>query len=202
MIKLLLIIYKQISRMSDIKVVQYTDRSIAVFGDTKNHKEKLKELGGRYNTNLKQRKGWILSNNKKDELLSFLEEAIGEKFVVVQDEPENVSRVSQTGKQVPVMEQIKSVPQRLEFPNMFTSSDGLNYQIVMYTVPLPKANQKAIICDSEFIVKSVGSKKPPYDSIVLVDTSDPTIEYNAYLVAGKWVTGDFSEPDEVKFQPI
>jgi hypothetical protein len=46
-----------------IYIVDYSDRSIAVFGDTKPIKEELKELGGRFNKFLKHygetKAGWI-----------------------------------------------------------------------------------------------------------------------------------------------
>ena len=37
---------------SIIELFEYSDKSIAVFGDTKEIKQKLKLLGGRYNKNL------------------------------------------------------------------------------------------------------------------------------------------------------
>jgi flavodoxin len=46
-----------------VQIVEYSDRSIAVFGDTKTIKEELKELGGRFNKYLKHdgetKAGWI-----------------------------------------------------------------------------------------------------------------------------------------------
>lgn len=52
-----------------MEVIDYSDRSIAVIGETKDIKEQLKELGGRWNPNLTindtKAKGWIFSKNKE-----------------------------------------------------------------------------------------------------------------------------------------
>ena len=52
----------------DIKVIKYTDKSIAVIGETANYKELLKKIGGRYNSRLKCGPGWIFSTKKSDEI--------------------------------------------------------------------------------------------------------------------------------------
>lgn len=46
----------------------YTERSFAIYGDTKACKDKLKELGGKYNSNLKNGPGWIFSKKSKDKI--------------------------------------------------------------------------------------------------------------------------------------
>lgn len=49
----------------NIEIFDYTEKSILIKGDTKPLKEKLKELGGRYNPTLG---GWIFSKKKKEEI--------------------------------------------------------------------------------------------------------------------------------------
>jgi hypothetical protein len=51
---------------------QYTEKSIAVFGDTEKYKESLKTLGGKYNSNLRGRPGWIFPNSAKSRLDEFV----------------------------------------------------------------------------------------------------------------------------------
>ena len=69
---------KEFSSPASIEVVDYTEKSIAVIGDTTAFKDELKELGGRWNTKLKNReseetmKGWIFPKNKKKNLLKVL----------------------------------------------------------------------------------------------------------------------------------
>jgi DNA topoisomerase I len=56
----------------NIHLVQYTEKSVVLYGDTKILKEKLMELSGKYNPNLtingKKTPGWIFSNKKSEEL--------------------------------------------------------------------------------------------------------------------------------------
>ena len=49
----------------NIDITSYSEKSFVIRGDTKIHKEKIKELGGKWNRNLKGGPGWIFSNNKK-----------------------------------------------------------------------------------------------------------------------------------------
>ncbi len=55
-----------------IEVVDYSEKAVAVFGDTKAIKEQLKELGGRFNPSLnyngEKRAGWIFSKKQADKV--------------------------------------------------------------------------------------------------------------------------------------
>lgn len=79
-----------------LEIVDYSEKAIAVFGDTKAIKEQLKELGGRFNPSLnyngEKRAGWIFSKRKADEVRELLvpsaeeskeEEAAGDKGIQV-----------------------------------------------------------------------------------------------------------------------
>jgi len=48
-----------------ISVENYSANAIAVFGDTKTWKNELKNLGGKYNPNLKGQAGWIFNKNQE-----------------------------------------------------------------------------------------------------------------------------------------
>lgn len=60
----------------NIKVVDYSDKSIAVIGDTFEIKDKLKEHGGRFNKFLnidgEKKAGWVFPLSKKDEILKLI----------------------------------------------------------------------------------------------------------------------------------
>lgn len=66
-----------------IEVVDYSEKAIAVFGETKAIKEQLKELGGRFNPSLnyngEKRAGWIFSKKKADKVRELLAPAKSEK---------------------------------------------------------------------------------------------------------------------------
>ena len=51
-----------------MNIEDYTEKSFVVFGETKFFKETLKELGGKYNGNLKVGPGWIFSKNNKEKV--------------------------------------------------------------------------------------------------------------------------------------
>lgn len=63
---------KPASTTSSLEIVDYSEKAIAVFGDTKEIKEQLKEIGGRFNPSLKynggKRAGWIFSKKQADKV--------------------------------------------------------------------------------------------------------------------------------------
>lgn len=71
-----------------LEVVDYSEKAIAVFGDTKAIKEQLKELGGRFNPSLnyngEKRAGWIFSKKKADEVRNLM---ASEKVEAVEELP-------------------------------------------------------------------------------------------------------------------
>ncbi len=66
-----------------LEIVDYSEKAIAVFGDTKAIKEQLKELGGRFNHSLnyngEKRAGWIFSKKQADKVRELLAPAKSEK---------------------------------------------------------------------------------------------------------------------------
>ena len=71
-----------------LEMVDYSEKVIAVFGDTKAIKEQLKELGGRFNPSLnyngEKRAGWIFSKKKADEVRNLM---ASEKVEAVEELP-------------------------------------------------------------------------------------------------------------------
>lgn len=69
--------------VEDLEMVDYSEKAIAVFGDTKTIKEQLKELGGRFNPALnyngEKRAGWIFSKKQADKVRELLAPAKSEK---------------------------------------------------------------------------------------------------------------------------
>jgi hypothetical protein len=53
---------------------KYSEKSLAVFGDTENYSDKLAQMGGKYISNLKGRPGWIFFPNMKKMLETFIAE--------------------------------------------------------------------------------------------------------------------------------
>jgi hypothetical protein len=61
-----------------MNLLDYTEKSFVVIGDTKDKRKELKELGGRYNPNLthpetkEKLAGWIFSKKQKEKIQAFL----------------------------------------------------------------------------------------------------------------------------------
>ena len=56
-----------------MEIQDYTDKSFVLFGDdTKKYKDYIKEMGGKWNANLKIGPGWVFSNNQKDSVREWL----------------------------------------------------------------------------------------------------------------------------------
>lgn len=78
-----------------LKIIDYSDKSIAVVGEgTKTHKEDLLTLGGKYNRNLSGGAGWIFSKKATDKVQEFLK-SIGQSTDINSNaEEESVSEDS------------------------------------------------------------------------------------------------------------
>lgn len=74
--------------VESLEMVDYSEKAIAVFGDTKTIKEQLKELGGRFNPALnyngEKRAGWIFSKKKANEVRNLM---ASEKVEAVEELP-------------------------------------------------------------------------------------------------------------------
>lgn len=55
-----------------LQIINYSEKAVAVIGDTKEIKEQLKSMGGRFNPRLSCGAGWIFSAKKRDELESII----------------------------------------------------------------------------------------------------------------------------------
>lgn len=92
-----------------LEMVDYSDKAIAVFGDTKAVKEQLKELGGRFNPSLnyngEKRAGWIFSKKKADEVRNLM---ASEKVEAVEELPAPPEEIY-----IPELEEETKQPEKL-----------------------------------------------------------------------------------------
>lgn len=92
-----------------LEVVDYSEKAIAVFGDTKAIKEQLKELGGRFNPSLnyngEKRAGWIFSKKKADEVRNLM---ASEKVEAVEELPAPPEEIY-----IPELEEETKQPEKL-----------------------------------------------------------------------------------------
>jgi hypothetical protein len=66
--------YKEVeAAKGEINILDYSEKSFAIVGDTKPIKDKLKELGGSFNPRLSCGAGWIFSKKKYEEVVNALQ---------------------------------------------------------------------------------------------------------------------------------
>jgi len=69
---------EQEEEKANLQIVDYSEKAIAVVGDTKTIKEQLKQLGGRFNPKLSCGAGWVFPKSKLAEVQKFVE--VGEMY--------------------------------------------------------------------------------------------------------------------------
>lgn len=107
--------------VEDLEMVDYSEKAIAVFGDTKAIKEQLKELGGRFNPALnyngEKRAGWIFSKKKADEVRNLM---ASEKVEAVEELPAPSEEIY-----IPELEEETKQPEKLGNIHL-TETDNFN----------------------------------------------------------------------------
>tara|TARA_B100000686_G_scaffold283222_2_gene306049 strand:+ start:3839 stop:4210 length:372 start_codon:yes stop_codon:yes gene_type:complete len=77
------------TNLNNIQMKEYSDKSIIIFGDTKPYKDLLKELKGRYNSNLRvdgeKAPGWIFSKKHKEKLEKLIQHIKGPQYQIAQE---------------------------------------------------------------------------------------------------------------------
>ena len=64
-----------------IQIQTYSEKSFVLIGDTKPHKDTIKELGGKWNSRLRDgMKAWIFSNTRKEKVEEFLKKLYPEEL--------------------------------------------------------------------------------------------------------------------------
>jgi hypothetical protein len=200
----------------------YTDKSIAVFGDTKPWTQNLKELGGRYNPNLRGGHGWIFSKSKEGQVLQFIDDANAGLIAPLPVQPRSPSlavayppqpiRSNQSVQLVrsPV-QSIRSPVQMLpsqvttvSFPNSFVGADNLNYQIIIYTVVLPVVNQLVDIQVGDqmvnYQVMEIEKQNAPFDSIAIAPIDNPNQLSRAVIINGQWKVEGMEQEHSLLFK--
>lgn len=78
-------------KAGEVQIIDYSEKAIAVIGDTKPIKDQLKELGGKFNFRLSCGAGWIFQKSKLEEVQKLLsgEDSTEEKVKKVYDGSRN-----------------------------------------------------------------------------------------------------------------
>lgn len=179
-----------------VKIVNYTEKSVAVIGDTKEKKEVLKNLGGRFNPKLSVGAGWIFQAAKRAELEKV--------FGVVAEAVEAVETITlphpcvycgtygkyaagsiagawvdiiSAGTPEKVLEQCKKIHKNERDPE-FMFQDFQNFPQQFYKESMNAADFAEVI---KWYAEETASQKKPQEKIVAKGFTDHKSEYLDFL---------------------
>ena len=78
-------------QVENVTIEKYSEKSFVVRGETKQHKEKLSDMGGKWNSRLRDGAGWIFPNMLKDNVQNWINNGI-----VIQKKRYNTSYSNET----------------------------------------------------------------------------------------------------------
>lgn len=213
--------------MEILSITNYSEKSVVVTGNTKEYKDQLKALGGKYNGNLKIGPGYIFSKNnteKVKEIKEFIDSVNNGTFKVATME-DNMNKLNTNNTNAPPIrsaytrkndilapeikspsKSFKSNPVMVNYPNQFTAGDDLVYQIIIQTCPLPVMGQKVTLKfggkDYPYNVTKVKTLAP-FDDIHITHEKllpdDPIMTSHAVIINGKWQIFCMQDAHELVF---
>ena len=66
---------------NNLTIKEYSEKSIAVYGQTKSHKDALRNMGGKFNPHLKEGAGWVFSKSKADVVKAYIASKYGTAYI-------------------------------------------------------------------------------------------------------------------------
>lgn len=139
---------------NDLKIVDFGERSIAVIGDTKPHKDSLRAMGGYFMIRTQWGPAWTFPNKKRERIMAYIN---GDTSVVAHWEDNNQE------------ESLKRISSRyiihVKYPNGSEFSSNLVWEtlvdVVNYAGP-ERVKQLNIICMGDNLVSSRLNGNPIY----------------------------------------
>lgn len=190
-----------------MEVIGYSAKSIVVRGDTKNYKDGLMAIGGKFNKNLKNDDGsvypgWIFSKNKEAEVLEFIQavengevaEIVPKQFTKPVPKPitkpnitlettMNKFQGSSPSSNKPV-QTLHTTSTTLNYPNNFVGADNIQYQIVVQTYQLPSLHQKITLkVDNQDLNYTISKVNANNDILIISDEQQTS---RAVIINSKW----------------
>jgi len=154
-----------------ISIVNYSEKAIAVFGNTKDIKDHLAGLGGKFNPSLKQNDervpGWVFPTSKKEEvrkiITAFSQGTLGEPPKKV----EKVSAVSSPAETFTISKEM--------FLALVTRIEKLEAELEISKKTIEKLSSVAYIHPTE-VREANGAKS---DKTVEKKTKQPTLKFSS-----------------------
>lgn len=211
-----------------MQVEQYSDKAFAVFGNYFPWTKDLAALGGRANANLRGRPGYIFGNAKLQAVSDFVAQANAgaiEPGALAGEAPAKatgLATIARPGVASPrtlwltgpgtkpvamavakpgiqPVTALPATPTVLNFPNQFTAADGVNYQILIFTLPLPKNGQRVHLRVGDAAIPYHVSEVEKNDSIMISRDDVEGEVSRAVIMNGKWQINGFNEPHDFEF---
>jgi len=145
-----------------MEIKDYTDKSFVLCGEeTKNHKDYIKELGGKWNANLKTGPGWIFSMNQKEKVNELIKKTTSKDG----------------GKSSPIINK-KEWSMNLERKKQSSSSSSLSEELIEeLTEEIRKTNEYDITNYRNVLLKILSKKTISFSAYCDLDI-DKIIEYS------------------------
>ncbi len=207
----------------------YKDKWVVIVGPTKPWKEHIKQIGTcNFIKNIdlgngKKTGGWKFGKESTAAVLEFIRKVKTGELSLTQ--PLTASFASSTtsssstinlGFDPATCSSVHTEPTTLTFPNQFKGPDGIQYQILMFTVPLPALGQRVeIICEDHQIntISCVVQNVINSQQAVVSRTSSgedregheesdgnediySTNEYEINVIGGQWQVREFLNKDD------
>lgn len=151
---------------------KYSEKSFVVTGNTKDHKEELKEMGGRYNSKLSCGSGWIFSFSRKDEVESWVQKKQSSVIWQQTTVPSTTSAISSQPIASPPLEKEKE-----EVKGEENDLEILFNNFVSYMTPFYKENKKLKDILNDFVLQQKQSSNEEVDHYF---SNDNTKLYNHF----------------------
>ena len=157
----------------DIIITPYSEKSFKVGGEsTKLFTQQLKDLGGKFNRNLKDGPGWIYPNTKLESLQTFVEQVKGGQVEVQPLSP----RYNQ--KTIPI-----PLPQK---PKVISKYQQVIYNVYKPTKNMPfKVVNPGIHESKEYLIHDVEDHNGIIDT-VFAKSKDADENIQLVIINGKW----------------
>jgi len=175
----------------NVRVINYTDKSVAVVGDTKFIKDKLKSLGGRFNRSLKERPdegfeggaGWIFSRAKTD--VDHLRDVVD---TVDNTDPTALSMCTS----------LDSVP------DVYIQPVQPKYQMVKYRVYRPDVGMTVSVSTGSMTVNGevikIETHKDIVDTVIMKCNGDKGKMWQIVIINGQWKVMGLMSDHRVRFE--
>ena len=175
-----------VGKFKDMKITDYSDRSIVVQGDTRPYKEDMKKLGGKYNSQLKGGPGWVFPKTSEKEVNDFI---VGGKRLVsdvksYDDRVKNSDRVSYQDNRT------SNIP----YSFSHTSPTLGEFSILLSTINKMATKINNIDLAINFLLTD--EQKKTLNTIIKASEQSSVVEKKKSVVVKKVVSKEESEEDE------